>query len=153
MSSQGKKRGLVLAPGEGAVHMTPYGDTLTWKTGEGKTEGGYSLHERTAPPGSASTPHTHQRVIEAFYVIDGELEFQLGDERLVGKPGSFVLAPKGVLHAWRNEGNQEARVLVIFSPSVQSGYFEEIDRLTRSAPDGRPVPRELTAIAQRYGMT
>jgi len=153
MSSQEKKLGLVRAPGEGAIHTTPYGDTLKWKTGEAETEGGYSLHERTAPPGSASTPHTHQRVIEAFYVIDGELEFQVGEKKVVGKPGSFVLAPKGVLHAWRNAGNQEARVLVLFTPSVQFGYFEEIDRITRSAQDGRPDPGELMTVTQKYGMT
>ncbi len=144
---------LIVRPGEGPSHVTPFGDTLTWLAGGAETSGGYSLHDRTAPPGSASIPHVHHQVSEAFYVIDGEIEFAIADRKLVGGPGTFALARVGERHAWRNTSGREARVLVIFSPPVNYGYFEELDRLTRSASEGRPDPASLAALAEKYGMT
>lgn len=77
-----------------------------------------------APPGSASTPHVHQELSEAFYVMEGELEFKHGDSWIVGGPGTFVPAPQGVQHAWRNVSSADARFLVVFSPGVPVGSSE-----------------------------
>ncbi len=143
---------IIIAPTEGPQHITPFGDVLVWKTGGEVTGGGFSLHERTAPPGSASFPHVHHEVIEAFYVLEGELEFRVGDREFAGKMGSFVMAPRGVPHAWRNATNETAKALVTFAPSAQYGYFEEIDQLTRSAPTGMPDPQALGEIAEKYGL-
>ena len=144
---------VIVLPGEGPSHVTPFGDTLTWLAGAAETVGGYSLHDRTAPPGSASTPHVHHKVSEAFYVLEGEIEFAIADQKLMGGPGTFVLARVGERHAWRNTSGREARVLVIVSPPVDYGYFEELDALTRSASDGRPDSASLAALADKYGMT
>ena len=89
---------------------------------------------------------------EAFYVIDGEIEFAIADRKLWGGPGTFALARVGERHTWRNTSGREARVLVIFSPPVDYGYFEELDRLTRSASEGRPDPASFAALAEKYGM-
>ena len=150
--SPGNTEPIIRGAGEGTVHRTPFGDTLAWKAGDAET-GGYSLHERTAPPSAESTPHVHHRVSEAFYLIDGEMEFEVAERKFVVGPGTFVLAPAGTPHAWRNAGGRDARVLVLFAPGVDYGYFEELDRLTRSASGGRPDPRELLALAEKYGMT
>ena len=144
---------VIVRPGEGPSHVTPFGDTLTWLAGGAETGGGYSLHDRIAPPGSASIPHVHHQVSEAFYVIDGEIEFAIANRKLVGGPGTFALARVGERHAWRNTSGREARVLVIFSPPVDYGYFEELDRLTRSASEGRPDLASLAALAEQYGLT
>lgn len=142
---------VIVRPGEGPVHSTPFGDTLRWLAGEAKTGLGYSIHDRIAPLGSRSTPHVHHHVSEAFYVIDGELELQVGDEKVAGTAGTFVLAPPNVTHAWRNDGDRDAHVLVLFSPPVALGYFEELDRLTKSG-EARSNPAVLTALAARYGL-
>lgn len=139
---------LIVRPGEGPSHKTPFGDRLWWKTG-GQAAGGYSLHERVAPPGSASTPHIHKWVSEAFYVMEGELEFKHGDGWITGGPGTFVLAPKGVEHAWRNVSSIDARVLVLFSPGVPVTYFEELERL---AKEERLDPAAFRAVAEKYGL-
>lgn len=142
---------VVVRPGDGAVHSTPFGDTLRWLAGEAETGGGYSLHDRIAPPGSRSTPHVHRRVSEAFYVIDGELEFEVGGHTLSCSAGSFVLAPPNVSHAWRNNNDRDAHVLVFFSPPVAFGYFEDLDRLTKSG-EARSNPAAIAALAARYGL-
>ncbi len=89
---------IILRPGEGPVHRTPFGDTLVWKVGEAATGGQFSIHERIAPPGARSTPHKHHELVEAFYVLDGECEFVIGDRTVHGSTGTFVLAPKATLH-------------------------------------------------------
>lgn len=141
---------VIVRASEGSVHRTPFGDRLRWLAGETETSGGYSLHDRTAPPGARSTPHTHQHVSEAFYVIDGEIEFEVGGETLTGTPGTFVLARNNVRHAWHNTSDRDARVLVLFSPPVAYGYFEELDRLTTSG--GRIDPVAIAALAVKYGL-
>lgn len=141
---------VIVRPGEGPVHATPFGDRVRWLAGHAETGGGYSLHDRTAPPGARSTPHKHQHVTEAFYVIDGEIELQVGGERLTGTAGTFVLAPPNVTYAWRNDSDRDAHVLVLFSPPVAFGYFEELDRLTmaKDGLDGAAV----AALASKYGL-
>lgn len=141
---------IIVRPGEGPVHATPFGDRLRWLAGHAETDGGYSLHDRTAPPGARSTPHKHQHVSEAFYVIDGEIELQVGDEKLTGAAGTFVLAPPSVTHAWSNGSDRDARVLVLFSPPIAYGYFDELDRLTTA--EGSLDAAAIAALAAKYGL-
>lgn len=142
---------VIVGPGDGPVHQTPFGDRLWWKAGA-ETTGGYSLHERVAPPGSASTAHAHQGVSEGFYVIEGEIEFTVAGGWVTATPGTFVVAPNGVQHAWRNTSSADARVLVLFSPGVALGYFEEIDRLTKARADKGPDPSAFAAAAEEFGL-
>lgn len=141
---------IIARAGEGAVHKTPFGDRLRWLAGEAETVGGYSLHDRLAPPGSRSTPHTHRGVTEAFYVIEGELELRIDDEQLMGKAGTFVLVPPNVTHAWRNTSDRDTHVLVLFTPPVAYEYFEELDRITTSVD--RVDPSAVAALAEQYGL-
>ena len=142
--------GSFVNPDEGASLATPFGDRIRWVAGARDGEPAYSLHERSAPPGAASFPHTHGRVSEAFYVLSGEFEFQLGERRLDGGAGTFVHAPRGVAHAWRVKGAEPARALVVFAPGVAPGFFEELDAETR-APGG-PSRERLLAINEKYGL-
>ena len=62
---------------------------------------------------------------ESFYVIEGEITFQIGDEKSVCGPGSFVHVPIGNLHGFKNESNQAAKMLITFSPSgIEAMFFE-----------------------------
>jgi mannose-6-phosphate isomerase-like protein (cupin superfamily) len=71
--------------------------------------------------------HEHREHADAFYVLEGELEFRLGPggARVVkGKPGTLVTAPAGLIHAFRNEGGATARFLNIHAPS--KGFAESL---------------------------
>ena len=134
----------------GPTHVTPYGDSLHWIVGGEETEGRYSLHHRSAPPGAAAPPHSHEAVIEAFYVLEGELEFELDGQPLTGRAGSYIHVPRGVSHGWRAVGDREAKALVMFSPAVPLAFFEEIDEATR-APGG-PDRQHLADITRKYNL-
>lgn len=132
-------------------YRTPFGDTMSWITGEDDTGRAYSVHERNAPPGARSTPHRHSRLTEAFYVLEGAFEFTIGGERIEGQAGTFVQAAPGVEHAWRVVGAAPAKALVLFTPSAERAYFAEVDGLVRS--DGPVDAAALLALSQKYGWT
>jgi quercetin dioxygenase-like cupin family protein len=135
------------------VHRSPFGDTLRWITGEEATGGAYSLHERNAPRGAASVPHIHSRVSEAFYVLEGEFQFELDGRPFAAGPGDYIHAPAGASHAWRVTSSEVARALVLFAPSVPLAFFEEIDAVMNETPGERPDLSRLAAINEKYGLT
>ena len=74
-------------------------------------------------------PHVHRRHADAWYVLEGELEFGLGadGEELRRAPaGTLVLVPAGVIHTFRNEGPATARFLNVHAPST--GFAESLRR-------------------------
>jgi quercetin dioxygenase-like cupin family protein len=119
-----------------------------------QTQGEFSVIEQLMPAASGPPPHVHERVCEAFYVLDGEIEFRLATGPLIATTGSFVSIPPGTPHAFKVR-SQTARVLNFYTP----GGFE--DRLTYTAtpatattlpPDGaelEPDEEQQTAFARR----
>jgi len=70
--------------------------------------------------------HAHADHVDSFYVVDGEAEFTVGDEVFRGGPGSYVAAPMGVRHGFRNAGDGELRMLNIHAPNV--GFAQRLRR-------------------------
>ena len=70
--------------------------------------------------------HSHDDHVDSFYVLDGEAEFTVGDEVLRAGPGSYVAAPIGVAHAFRNAGDGELRMLNVHAPNV--GFAQRLRR-------------------------
>jgi len=72
-------------------------------------------------------PHTHADHVDAFYVLEGQVEFRVGDEPRVAGPETFVAAPPGSVHGFRHAGPEPIRFLNLHAPP---GGF--IDRLRAS---------------------
>jgi uncharacterized cupin superfamily protein len=62
--------------------------------------------------------HVHHADDEAWYVLEGELGFRLGDEEVIARAGSAVLASRGTPHTYWNAGDQEARYLLVMTPKI-----------------------------------
>ena len=73
---------------------------------------------RFGPDFEGVDAHAHEGHVDSFYVLEGEAEFLLGDEVVRAGPGSFVAAPAGVTHGFRNVGGTELRLLNIHAPNV-----------------------------------
>jgi quercetin dioxygenase-like cupin family protein len=69
-------------------------------------------------------PHTHPDHVDAFYVLEGQVEFRVGDEPRVAGPGTFVAAPAGSVHGFAVAEAQPIRLLNLHAPP---GGF--VDRL------------------------
>jgi quercetin dioxygenase-like cupin family protein len=61
-------------------------------------------------------PHYHEAHVDSFYVLEGELELQLGSETVRAGAGTFVLVPPGIVHAFTNRGPGRARFLNVHAP-------------------------------------
>jgi len=97
--------------------------------GEGARVGNVEFLARTADtprftfgiidfaPGRELEAHTHAAEDDAFYILEGELTFVLGDEELLAGPGTFVLVPPDVVHGFRNDGARAVRMLNVHAPA------------------------------------
>ena len=71
-------------------------------------------------------PHSHPDQVDSFYVLEGEAEFVMGDETVRLGAGSYVAAPIGVVHGFRNVGDRELRMLNVHAPNT--GFAERLRR-------------------------
>jgi quercetin dioxygenase-like cupin family protein len=69
-------------------------------------------------------PHTHADHVDAFYVLEGQVEFRVGDEPRVAGAGTFVAAPPNSVHGFRHAGPEPIRLLNLHAPPA--GF---VDRL------------------------
>jgi quercetin dioxygenase-like cupin family protein len=60
--------------------------------------------EINCAPGYGPDQHTHEREVDSFYILDGELDFTLGDQIVRAGPGTFVSAPPGAAHGFKSPG-------------------------------------------------
>ena len=88
--------------------------------------GHVALVENTVPAGWAGPPLHHHDFDEAFYVVDGELTFQLGDALFTAGPGALAFAPGGVEHTLANLGDAPARYVLLCTPAGFERYFARL---------------------------
>jgi quercetin dioxygenase-like cupin family protein len=88
-----------------------------------------SLLEVTFEPGSGVQPHFHKRHSDSFYVLEGELEFHVGDEVFHATKGAYVLAPPGIVHFFRNVSDEPARMLNLHTPGGFAEYRRQLAAL------------------------
>lgn len=73
---------------------------------------------RFGPDFEGVESHSHADHVDSFYVIEGEAEFVVGDEVVRAGPGTYVAAPVGVAHSFRNVGDGELRMLNVHAPNT-----------------------------------
>ena len=88
------------------------------------TNGQFMLVEALGQPGGEPAPHTHSLEDEAYYVLEGSLEFWVGDEHLMAPAGTYVYLPRNVRHSWKIH-SVHARLLIMCWPAGLEGYFKE----------------------------
>jgi mannose-6-phosphate isomerase-like protein (cupin superfamily) len=123
---------------------------MWFKATANDTHARFSLMERTLPPAGRMPPaHRHVGNDEAYFVLDGAVEFRVGDEVLEGSSGTFVLVPAGEVHTFGNTGLEPARLLILHAPALDR-YFEELERLWAGVdPPARDAELDLM---RRHGM-
>ncbi|MCA9024381.1 MAG: quercetin 2,3-dioxygenase [Planctomycetaceae bacterium] len=143
-------------PGEGR-RIGIVGDLYRFlATGE-ETNGKYATFEAIVPPGSGPPPHIHSREEESFLVLEGEMTFQLGEERIVAGEGTFLNMPVGSLHCFKNESDQTARLLISVAPAGLEKMFFEVGQPLADDVETAPPPslvdiEKLLEAAPRYGV-
>ena len=133
---------------DGADTVMLAGNSVAFKAEADVTDGTFGLVEYTAAARSPGPPlHVHGTLVDVYYVLDGTLTVELGDETHTAPPGSFVLVPPGAEHTFSNGETAPARFLNLHAPGGFERYFREAAEAIR---DGSPDPQRLAAIAEQY---
>lgn len=112
---------------------------------KGDNKEGVSLLEHTLPFGDAPPLHMHNDEDELFYLLAGEILFQVGDHSFVARAGDAFVGPRGVPHGFKVLSEQGARLLTI----TRGGFEESVRSASRPAEyHGSPEPVEPTVEMQ-----
>ena len=123
-----------------------------------ETEGAYAVIDMLVPPGGGPGPHAHAQFQETFHVLEGEVEVKSELGSHTAAQGSFVNIPLGgLVHCFKNNSQQIARLWCVVVPAGLEQFFEEI---ATPAPFGTFIPpppmtpemqQKLKTIAEKYG--
>ena len=96
--------------------------------------------------------HVHTREDELFYVLEGELVFELDGERHTVRAGDTVYLRRGVVHTYQNFTTSDVQLLIATVPGMFSRFFVEWSAAT---PLGAfmPAPDQADALGTKYGIT
>jgi mannose-6-phosphate isomerase-like protein (cupin superfamily) len=115
--------------------MTTFSPTVLLRAEQ--TNDQVAVIDNRVPAHWGGPPLHHHDFDEAFYVLEGELTFQLGDERRTAGPGELAFAARGDHHTLANLSDAPARYLLICTPASFERYF---DRLAAKATGSQPPP-------------
>jgi quercetin dioxygenase-like cupin family protein len=106
------------------------------------------IQEFSLEPGSApGNTHYHAQHTDAFYVLEGELEFQIEGRAVRAGPGTLLVAPRGALHAFPVAIGSRARFLNIHAPGGFDKYMRE---LTAMRARGEQPDKEFLRAHDQY---
>jgi mannose-6-phosphate isomerase-like protein (cupin superfamily) len=113
--------------------------------------------EMTLPAGSAPPLHVHDDLDDTWFVVDGKMAVQCGDDELVVAAGDWVSMPRGVPHTFRVLGDHEARILLVhdgtsFRDLVRDLGAPATARTVPPRPDFPPLD-ELARVASSHDLT
>jgi mannose-6-phosphate isomerase-like protein (cupin superfamily) len=102
-------------------------------------------------------PHYHEDCAEFFYVVAGRIAMMNGGEWITLEAGQHAEVPRGVLHTFRNDGDQEARTITGYEPAGFEAFFEEygIDTTRTGAFEASTSPESIQRMVEgchRFGM-
>lgn len=145
-----------VGPGEGDA-FSAVGDIYRVLASGRQTGGVYGLSEIRVSPNNGPPPHIHSREDESFFVLEGELEFQVGDEKITARPGTFIQGPRGIAHTFKNNTQRPARILGFVTPAGFENFFKEFARPVASfdspaIPASKDEIDKLLAAAPKYGL-
>jgi mannose-6-phosphate isomerase-like protein (cupin superfamily) len=106
------------------------------------TNGEFAVIEAALTAGiPGPPPHVHHDGLdEIWYVLDGELEFLVGDSTVRASRGAVAVIPAGTVHTFSNVGDTTARWIGIFRPA---GGLAMLEELAPAFPADGPPDLEL----------
>ena len=118
-----------------SAQITPrevFGEKITILANHTQT-GSYEVYVHDAPEGVGPPMHKHPWD-EAFYVVNGAVDFVCDGVAKSVEAGGFVHVPSGTLHTFRY-ASTTARVLGITSGNGAANMFTAVDSECGTTPD------------------
>jgi quercetin dioxygenase-like cupin family protein len=127
-----------------------FGALAVIKATAADTGGKMSIVEVTEHPGAEAPLHVHHRDDEGFWILEGDVDFEVGGETIKASAGDYVFGPRDIPHRF-TVGDQGCRMLFILVP----GGIEHVIRATSEPatsrtlpppPAAEPTPEEIEAL-------
>jgi len=117
-----------------------------------ESDGVVSMIDNTVPanwPGPFLHKHDFD---EAFYVLEGELVFQVEDQLITKRAGDLAFAPRGVAHTFANQSDAPARYVLVCTPAGFERYFA---RMNDNPPEWalQEIPFEVERVGPQIGQS
>jgi quercetin dioxygenase-like cupin family protein len=109
-----------------------------------QTSGRLSVTELVVPPGAGPPLHTHD-FDETFYLLEGELTFQIEEALVTKGAGELAFVARNVPHALANHGDAPARYVLVCTPP---GLERHWARIAAEAAGVEPPPWALQPIPE-----
>ena len=110
-----------------------------------QSNGAVSVVELAASADFAGPPLHHHDFDETFYVLEGELTFQLGDEIFTRTQGELAFAPRGTHHTLANPSRAAAHYLLVCTPA---GFERRFDLMAAEQAGIEPPPETVKPIPE-----
>ncbi len=98
--------------------------------------------------------HSHDHYEETIYGIEGVLTWTVDGKQIDVGPGQALCIPRGAIHRFDNNGNQDAKALSVITPgAIGPQYFREAAEVINAAAGGPPDRAKMAEILRRHGLT
>jgi quercetin dioxygenase-like cupin family protein len=85
------------------------------------------------PEAGGPAAHYHRTFSESFYVLDGKVRLFDGANWVTAVKGDYLYVPPNGIHAFRNESDEFASMLILFAPGApRERYFTELVEIRTS---------------------
>lgn len=118
-----------------------------------QTMGQFTLMDQTMPKDAGPPMHMHERMSEGFYILEGEIRYEVGEEPsvIVGQAGAAVWIPPGTPHAF-TVTSETCRALNFYTPG---GFDDQFSFLaaparTKTLPPGDAQTEPDRETTQAY---
>jgi len=130
-------------------------DVYTFRVTGAESGGAFALVDAAIEPGHGPPLHSHSSEEECFYIIDGEMWFEIDGRVVTAGPGAVVHAPRHSVHRFENKTDRPVHMLIWVAPSGLENYFAEIGDPAADPPGPPPEPdiARMLARAADYGLT
>ena len=112
-----------------------FGALAELKATAADTGGRLTIVDVTEAPGAEAPLHVHYRDDEGFWILEGDVTFEVGDTTIEAGAGDFVFGPRNIPHRF-TVGPAGCRMLFIMVP----GGLEDVIRATSEPAASRTVP-------------
>lgn len=102
----------------------------------------FSMGYVTLEPDGGQVPWHNQQQEEVYFVVDGEGEMCLGQERIIVKPGQAVYIPSGEFHQLTNVGQTPLHMVYVYGPAGDVAHWKQelAGTLPAAGVDAPPLP-------------
>ena len=102
----------------------------------------------------AAPAHSHDHYEETIYGIDGLLSWTVDGKQIDVGPGQALCIPRGAIHRFDNNGNQDAKALCVITPAaIGPQYFRDSAEVINTAAGGPPDRAKMAEIMRRHGLS